>query len=158
DYDPETSVVTTNSRVIYCKLEQTNPAPTSVIYLKADYVNKDGNATSPDPSVGWRLCMDGVRVHWKDDNALPKIDHPYTNDGALRLTISNLSAGVHTITTYHNDYYGKEPLVAWHAGNVLSRCIISVNGTAMYTNTPTFYSTNDSQCGFEFFNVTNSYD
>ena len=136
-------------------LTQTVPAATSIIYLKADYSNKDGNNTSADPNAGWRLSMDGCRVHYKDNIS---IDMPYTNGGAFSLTITNLSAGVHTITTYHNDYFAKSPLVAWHAGQVLSKCIISVNGTPAYTNVPSYYATNDSKCGFAFFSVTNSYD
>lgn len=154
-YDPDTGLVTTNSSVVLCKLEQTVPAPTAVIYLKADYANKDGNTTSSDPNAGWRLSMDGCHVHYKDNIS---IDMPYTNGGAFRLTISNLSAGVHTITTYHNDYFAKAPLVAWHAGLVMSKCVISANGTPVYTNAPTFYATNDSKCGFAFFTVSNSYD
>ena len=157
-YDPDTGLpITTNiDRVISCKLTQTVPAPSSVIYLKADYANKDGNTTSTDPNAGWRLSMDGCRVHWKDDSIT--VDMPYTNGGAFSLTLSNLSAGVHTITTYHNDYFAKSPLVAWHAGYDLSKCIISANGIPVYTNVPSVYATNDSKCSFAFFTITNSYD
>ena len=156
-YDPDSGlpIATNIGSVIGCMLTQTVPAATSIIYLKADYSNKDGNNTSADPNAGWRLSMDGCRVHYKDNIS---IDMPYTNGGAFSLTITNLSAGVHTITTYHNDYFAKSPLVAWHAGQVLSKCIISVNGTPAYTNVPSYYATNDSKCGFAFFSVTNSYD
>ena len=158
-FDPDTGlpIATNIGSIVGCKLEQTFPTdPDSTIFLKADYANKDGNSTSPDPNAGWRLSGDGVRVHWKDD-AIP-VDHPYTNGGAFRLTISNLTAGVHTLTTYHNDYFAKSPLVAWHAGKVMSQCIVSLNGVPLITNAPTFYSTNDSKCGFVFCYVTNSYD
>lgn len=156
-YDPDTGLPTATNvgGVIVCKLTQTVPSPSSTVYLKADYANKDGNTTSTDPNAGWRLSMDGCRVHWKDDTA--SIDMPYTNGGAFSLVISNLSAGVHTITTYHNDYFAKSPLVAWHAGYNLSKCIISANGIPVYTNVPSVYATNDSKCSFAFFTITNSY-
>ena len=86
------------------------------------------------------------------------IDRPYTNGGALSLTLSNLTAGVHTITTYHNDLWGSSAGGAWHGANAMSRCIISVGGVPVFTNTPTYYATNDSKCGFAYFMVSNSYD
>lgn len=157
-YDPDTGlpIATNIGSIIGCKLTQVNPAGSSTIYLRGEYANKDGNSTSPDPNVGWRLSMDGCRVWWKDDS-IP-VDMPWTNNGAFSLTISNLSAGVHTITTYHNDIWGKSPPPAWHGTNRMSRCIISVNGVPVFTNTPSFYATNDSRCGFAFFYITNSYD
>jgi hypothetical protein len=159
DNDPDTGlpIATNIGSIIGCQLEQTFPTVAdATIFLKADYANKDGNTTSADPNAGWRLAMDGCRVHWKDD-AIP-VDMPYTNGGAFRLTLLNLTAGVHTITTYHNDNFARSPLVAWHAGNVMSRCIISANGVPRFTNVPTFYATNDSKCGFAYFYVTNTYD
>lgn len=157
-FDPDTGlpVATNIGSVIGCKLSQVNPAFSATTYLKGDYANKDGNTTSTDPNAGWRLSMDGCRVWWKDDTIT--VDQPWTNNGALSLTISNLSAGLHTITTYHNDIWGKPPVAAWHGPNFMSKCIVSANGVPVFTNTPTFYSTNDSKCGFAYFTVSNSYD
>ena len=121
DYDPDTGlpIATNIGAIVRCKLAQTYPTAANLtIYLKADYVNKEGNTTSADPNDGFRLSMDGCRVHWKDDLAVPKIDMPYTNGGAFSLTFSNLLAGVHTITTYHNDYFAKE---AWHGAGLMSK-------------------------------------
>jgi hypothetical protein len=86
------------------------------------------------------------------------VDQPYTNGGALSMTINGLSSGIHTITTYHNDPWGLKG-ASWHtnAANI-SKCIVSVNGTPVFTNTPSEVATNDSKCGFAFFYVTNSYD
>src|SRR4051812_32840138 len=63
DYDPDTGlpIATNVGSVISCRLTQTFPAPSSTIFLKADYANKDGNTSSTDPSAGWRLSMDGCR-------------------------------------------------------------------------------------------------
>jgi hypothetical protein len=158
-FDPDTGlpIATNIGSIVGCKLEQTFPtAADATIFLKADYANKDGNSTSLDPNAGWRLSADGVRVHWKDDTV--PVDHPYTNGGAFRLTISNLTAGVHSITTYHNDYFAKPPVTAWHAGKIMSQCIVSLNGVPVITNQPTLYSTNDNKCGFVFCYVTNNYD
>jgi hypothetical protein len=157
-YDPDSGlpIATNIGSVIGCKLTQVNPAGSSTIYLRGDYANKDGNTTSTDPNVGWRLAMDGCRVWWKDD-AIP-VDMPWTNNGAFSLTISNLSAGVHTITTYHNDIWGKSPPPAWHGANTMSKCIISANGVPVYTNVPTLYATNDSKCGFAYFTISNSFN
>jgi len=159
DPDSGLPVATNIASIISCTIAQTSPDPAivdSTIYLNANYANKNGNTTSTDPSAGWRLCEDAVWVHQKNDALL--IDRPYTNGGALSLTISGLSAGVHTITTYHNDVWGTASGGTWHGANTLSRCLISVGGVLLYTNVPTYYATNDSQCGFAFFTVTNSYD
>lgn len=158
-YDPDSGlpVATNIGSIIGCQLQQTYPtAPDSTIYLRGEYANKDGNSTSTDPNSGWRLSEDGCRVWWKSD--LPALDQAYTNGGAFSLTLSNLSAGVHTVTTYHNDFMAKPPPPAWHGANALSKCIISVNGVPVYTNVPSNYATNDSACGFAFFTITNSYD
>ena len=120
--------------------------------LKADWGNKDGNSTSTDPNVGYRLSADGAWVYTTATGI------PYTNGGSLSLTISNLSAGTHTITTYHNDLWGTHVGTTWHATNTLSRCIVSVNGVPIFTNTPSFYATNDNQCGFAFFTISNAFD
>lgn len=157
-YDPDAGlpIATNIGSVIGCKLSQLNPASSATVYLRGDYANKDGNTTSTDPNTGWRLSMDGCRVWWKDD-AIP-VDMPWTNNGVLSLTISNLSAGLHTITTYHNDIWGKAPPPAWHGANTMSKCIISANGVPVYTNMPSFYATNDTKCGFAYFTVSNSFD
>lgn len=158
--DPDTGLLVTNiSRIIPCKVAMTYPAAASATYyLYAKNANKNGYSTSTDPSVGWRLSIDGCMSYWKDDTVTPSIDQPNTGGGAISLTISNLPAGVHSITTYHNDPWGPAG-ATWHNGVTnISRCIISVNGVPVFTNTPTVLATNDSKCGFAFFYVTNSYD
>jgi hypothetical protein len=158
-FDPDTGVpIATNIiAIIPCTVAQVFPtAADSTIYLNANNGNKNGNSTSPDPSAGWRLSTDAVWVHQKDDTQ--SIDRPYTNGGAFTLTISNLTAGPHTITTYHNDVWATNVNTSWHSNRFLSHCIISVGGVPVFTNTPTFYATNDSKCGFAFFTVTNSFD
>lgn len=154
--DPVTGLPTsTNFSVISCTLTQTIPVVGDTnSSLLANWLNKNGNTTSTDPNAGYRLSGDGV---WVNDTST---GHPYTNGGALSLTISNLSAGVHTITTYHNDLWGTNAGQTWinPASPFLSRCIISENGIPIFTNVPSFFATNDSKCGFAFFTVTNSYD
>ena len=151
DPDSGLPVATNVSLIIPCKLTMTVPVTSDAThYLNANYANKNGNSTSPDPNAGWRLSGDGGWPHWKDDTIT--VDQPNTNGGALSLIISNLPAGVHTITTYHNDLWGAT--TAWHGNNVMSRCIVSANGVPVFTNTPTQVSTNDSKCGFAFFTVT----
>ena len=157
-YDPDTGLPTaTNiSLIIPCTVTMTHPsAANSTNYLFAKNANKNGYATSPDPNAGWRLSIDGCMAYWKLD---PSIDQPLTGGGAISLIISNLPAGVHSITTYHNDPWGPTG-ASWHTGIAsISRCIISVNGTLVFTNTPTVVATNDSQCGFAYFYVTNNFD
>lgn len=160
-FDPDTGLPTATNitGIVSGTTAQTFPDPTVVdatIYLNANYANKNGNSTSTDPSAGYRLCADAVWTHQKYDPSL--IDRPYTNGGAFSLTLSNLSAGVHTITTYHNDLWGSSAGGTWHAANAMSRCVISVGGVPVFTNTPSYYATNDNKCGFAFFTVSNSYD
>jgi len=156
-FDPDTGLPTaTNvSSVITCTLAQTVPAVgTGGSSLLANWLNKNGNTTSTDPNAGYRLCGDGV---WVLNTGTGQ---PYTNGGALSLTISGLPAGVHTITTYHNDLWGTNSGQTWinPASPLMSHCIVSANGVPMFTNVPSFFATNDSQCGFTFFTITNSYD
>ena len=158
-YDPGSGLpLTTNvSLVIPCTVTMVNPPIANATnYLNVNYANKNGNATSSDPTVGWRLSEDGCWAHWKNDAIV--VDQPFTNGGAISLVIANLPAGIHTITTYHNDIWGSAAGGTWHGTNVMSRCIISVNGTPVFTNTPSLVATNDGKCGFAFFYVTNSYD
>jgi hypothetical protein len=123
--------------VITCTVAETYPTNAdATIYLNAGNGNKNGNSTSTDPSAGYRLSADGVWVHQKDDILV--IDRPYTNGGSLSLTISNLTAGTHTITTYHNDAWGTNVNTSWHSNKVMSHCIISVGGVPVLTNTPTY--------------------
>ena len=141
------------SNLVSCTIAQAVPAVGDPgTNLKADWGNKDGNSFSTDPNAGYRLSTDGVWVY------TPANSLPYTNGGALSLTISNLSAGTHTITTYHNDLWGNHVGTTWHGAYVLSRCVVSVGGVPLFTNTPSFYATNDNQCGFAFFTVTNAFD
>src|SRR5215471_4655372 len=144
------------SNVISCTIAQTvPPVGDATSNLKADWGNKDGNTTSTDPNAGYRLSADGVWVL----NTSNSINIPFTNGGALSLTISNLSAGPHTITTYHNDIWGNHVNTSWHGSNTfMSRCIVSAGGVSMFTNVPSYYATNDNQCGFAFFSISNAYD
>ena len=159
-YDSDTGLPTSTNinLIIPCTVTMTYPPVANATnYLNANYANKDGNSTSSDPNSGWRLSADGCWAHWKNDAIV--VDQPYTNGGALSLTISNLPAGVHSITTYHNDIWGTTSGQNWHTnGGVMSRCIISVAGVPIYTNVPSFYATNDTRCGFAYFYVTNAYD
>ncbi|HTS19719.1 MAG TPA: Ig-like domain-containing protein [Verrucomicrobiae bacterium] len=134
---------------ISCTVSQTVPAyGTANTSLIANWGNKDGNSTSTDPNSGYRLSTDGV---WTYNTAL---GIPYTNGGAFCLVLSNLSAGVHTITTYHNDVYGNHVGTTWHGTNhFMSGCVISVDGSTVLTSTPSYYATNDSQCGFAYFSI-----
>ena len=134
------------SAVITCSIALTAPTNVdSTIYLFANWLNKDGASTSPDPSVGWRLAFDGVWVHNKDDSV--PVDRPHTN-GAISLTISNLAPGPHTITTYHNDI--------WYTNKTygtISQCNIIADGATVATVTPSLQVHNDNLCGFAFFTV-----
>ena len=152
DADTGLPVATNISSLISCTLAQTvPPVGTAGTALLANWLNKNGNTTSTDPNAGYRLAGDGV---WVNNTATGQ---PCTNGGALSLTISGLPAGPHTITTYHNDLWGSNN-PAFAGGNyVLSRCIISANGSPVFTNVPSFFATNDSKCGFAFFTVSNAY-
>jgi len=158
--DPDTGNLVTNiSAIIPCTVKMTYPTVVSATnYLTAKNQGKGGYSTSTDPNAGWRLSIDGAMAYWKDDSVT--VDHAYTNGGAISLTIFNLSAGVHTITTFHNNpWWLPVDNNAWHAGVTnMSRCIISANGTPILTNMPSLGVTNDSKCGYAFFYVTNSYD
>jgi len=160
-YDPDTGLPTSTniSLIIPCTVAMTYPTTAnSQNYLYAKNANKSGYTTSPDPTAGWRLSIDGAMSYLFNSTVTPNIDQPNTNGGAISLTISGLPAGVHSITTYHNDPWGPSG-ASWHTGVTnISRCIISVNGTPLFTNTPSILCTNDSKCGFAFFYVTNSYD
>jgi hypothetical protein len=160
-YDPSTGLPTSTniSLIIPCTVSMTYPtAASSMNYLFAKNANKNGYSTSPNPSVGWRLSIDGCMSYLFNSTVTPNIDQPNTNGGAISLTISNLPAGVHSITTYHNDPWGPAG-ASWHTGITnISRCIISANGVPVFTNVPTVVCTNDSMCGFAFFYITNSYD
>ncbi len=151
--DPTTGLPTaTNYSTISCTLAETvPPVGASGASLTANWLNKNGNTTSPNFNVGYRLSGDGV---WVNNIATGQ---PYTNGGALSLTINNLSAGVHTITTYHNDLWGSN--AAFPGGNfTMSRCVVSANGIPVFTNVPSFSATNDNKCGFAFFTVSNTFD
>ncbi|HXI82950.1 MAG TPA: T9SS C-terminal target domain-containing protein [Verrucomicrobiae bacterium] len=134
---------------ISCTVSQTTPViGTANIGLKADWGNKDGNNTSTDPNAGYRLSADGVFAF----NFSAGI--PATNGGAFCLIVSNLSAGAHTITTYHNDEWGNHVNTTWHgSNNFMSSCVVSVGGAPVFTNTPSYYATNDFKCGFAYFTV-----
>jgi hypothetical protein len=134
------------SGIISCTVSQTVPAfGTANTALKANWGNKDGTTTAGN----YPLSFDGVWTH------NTSADIPYTNGGAFCLIISNLSAGAHTITTYHNDVYGNHVNSSWHGTNhFMSGCVISVDGVPVLTNTPSYYATNDYKCGFAYFPIT----
>ena len=123
-----------------CTVRQTMPAmidPT--IYLNANWLNKSGIAG------GYLLSFDGVWVHQKDDSK--SIDRPYAGGGAMELSITGLSPGTHTITTYHNNIWGANY-------GPISRCTITIGGVVVTTVTPSFQVTNDNDCAAAFFTVT----
>ena len=152
DADSGLPVATNISSIISCTLRQTVPAfGTSGSSLITDWQGKKGNSTSTDPNAGFRLAQDGV---WVNNTS---VTQPYTNGGAFSLTLSNLSAGVHTVTTYHNNIWGaNSPFVG--TSGVMSRCVISANGVPVFTSVPSQLVSNDFKCGFAFFTVTNAYD
>ena len=132
--------------IISCTVSQTFPAfGTANTALKADWGNKDGASTAGN----YPLSYDGLWTYYTTNSI------PYTNGGAFCLILSNLSAGVHMLTTYHNDVYGNHVNASWHGTNhFMSGCVISVDGVPMLTNTPSYYATNDSKCGFAYFPIT----
>jgi len=148
-FDPDTSlpVATNIAAIIGCTLTQTYPAfGTPGSSFNTDWQGKKGNSGSPDPNAGFRLSEDGV---WVRDTAT---GNP-TNGGALNLAITGLSAGTHTITTYHNSIWATNNTWVSMANPALSRCIISVGGVPVFTNTPSLLVSNDLKCGFSYFSV-----
>jgi hypothetical protein len=130
------------NEIISCTVSQTVPAfGTSGSVLKANWGNKNGQSK-------YQLSFDGVWPH----NSVSDI--PYTNGGAFCLIISNLSAGAHTVTTYHNDVWGNVAGSTWHPSNTfMSGCIISVDGSVVTTSRPSYYTTNDALCGYAYFPI-----
>jgi len=152
--DPTTGFpITTNiTAIIGCTLTQELPVPgNGDSTFNADWEGKKGNATGPDPNAGFRLSEDGV---WVKSTAS---GNP-TNGGAFTLSITGLTAGTHTITTYHNSIWNTN--LAWvsMANPNLSRCLISasnvVNSGPVFFNTPSLLVSNDYKCGFAFFTVS----
>ncbi len=125
---------------ITCLVRQAAPTATdSTIYLQANWLNKNGIAG------GYLLAFDGVWVHQKNDAT--STDRPYANGGAIDLVLTGLSAGSHTITTYHNNIWGS-------LYGTMSKCVISVGGSTVATVAPSFQVTNDNDCAAAFFTVT----
>jgi hypothetical protein len=157
-YDPDTGLPnsTNISLIIPCTIAMTYPAATSTMYLLGKNQSKNGYSTSTDPNVGWRICIDGAFPWWNDNSVH---NQPITSGGALNLTISNLPAGPHTITTYHNDPFAPpQDNGTWFTDLTISRCIVSINGVPAFTNLPSVGCTNDNLCSSAFINFTNSYD
>ena len=147
--DPGTGLPTATNiaAILSCTIAQTFPTPGGIgSSLNADWQAKKGNNTSTDPNAGFRLSEDGVWIRDTTSN------NP-TNGGAFTLSISGLTAGAHTITTYHNSIWATN--LAWvsMANPNLSRCIISVGGVPVFTNVPSLLVSNDFRCGFAFFTV-----
>ncbi len=88
--DPTTGLPTaTNYSTISCTLAETvPPVGASGASLIANWLNKDGNTTSPNFNIGYRLSGDGV---WVNNTNNTNTGQPYTNGGALSLTINNLA-------------------------------------------------------------------
>ncbi len=130
--------------LISCTVSQAVPAAgTANTGLKANWGNKNGQNK-------YQLSFDGV---WPHDFVN---DIPYTNGGAFCLILSNLSAGTHTVTTYHNDVWGNVAggTAAWHgSNNFMSGCVVIVDGSTVVTSAPSYYTTNDATCGFAHFSV-----
>jgi hypothetical protein len=148
-FDPETGLPTATNigSIIACTIAQTFPAPGNAgSSLMADWQAKKGNSTSSDPSAGFRLSEDGVWV--KDTTS----GNP-TNGGAFSLSISGVTAGTHTITTYHNSIWATNLTWVSTVNPALSQCIISVGGVPVFTNMPSLLVSNDFKCGFAFFTV-----
>jgi len=125
---------------ITCLVRQTAPAAAdATIYLQANWQNKNGIAG------GYLLAFDGVWVHQKNDAT--STDRPYASGGAFDLVLTGLSAGTHTITTYHNNVWGS-------SYGAMSKCVIAVNGTTVATVAPSNQVTNDNDCAAAFFTVT----
>jgi hypothetical protein len=131
-------------QAISCTVSQiVPPIGTANTFLKANWGNKNGQNK-------YQLSFDGVWPHYKDAT----LDLPYTNGGAFCLIISNLDAGQHTITTYHNDVWGNVAGGTWHPSNTfMSACIVSVDGSVVTTSTPSYYTTNDAACGHTYFPI-----
>lgn len=146
-HDPDTGLpsATNITAIIGCTLAQTFPVGANFIF-NADWEAKKGNNGSTDPNAGFRLSEDGV---WVRDSATA---NP-TNGGAFNLSITGLAAGTHTITTYHNSIWATNNAWVSMANPNLSRCIISVGGLPVFTNTPSLLVSNDFKCGFAFFTV-----
>ncbi|HUJ08925.1 MAG TPA: T9SS C-terminal target domain-containing protein [Verrucomicrobiae bacterium] len=120
---------------ITCTITQTFPTNAdSTIHLKCDWANKNGLGK-------YNLAMDGVWV----ETTVP-VEQPNTN-GAMSLSISGLTTGPHTITTYHNRIWTNLSYGA------MSKCLVSADGVLMATVTPSFVATNDNDCAFAFFTV-----
>lgn len=146
-FDPASGLpVGTNiNAIIGCTLAQTFPATGNAdSTLNADWEGKKGNSTSTDPNAGFRLSEDGVWIKSLANN------NP-TNGGSFTLAITGLSAGTHTITTYHNSIFNQSWVNAGYP--YLSRCIISVGGVPVFTNTPSLLVSNDFKCSSAFFTV-----
>jgi hypothetical protein len=146
-FDPVSGLPTATNieAIIGCTLTQTYPAPgNGDSTFNADWEGKKGNATGSNPNAGFRLSEDGVWVR-SAANGNP------TNGGSFSLSITGLAAGVHTITTYHNSIFNQ----SWVNGAFpnLSRCIISVGGRPVFTNTPSLLVSNDFKCASAFFTV-----
>ena len=133
---------------ITVKLEMTSPPADSEHYLKCQYANKDGQ------TYDFKLSYDGVWPHWKDD--AQSADMPYPNGGALTMTITGLSTGLHNIITYHNIPYKESK--TWSVGDKvytsdISDCIVTVDDVYATITTPTIDNRNDATCGYAFFTV-----
>ena len=143
--DPTTDlpVATNITAIIGCTLTQLVPVTGhGDSTLNADWEGKKGNSTSTEPNQGFRLSEDGVWIQKHGQRQSPPTACSFS------LSITGLAAGTHTITTYHNSIFNSSWVNA--ADPYLSRCIISVGGVPVFTNTPSLLVSNDFKCWLGF--------
>ncbi|HVZ89242.1 MAG TPA: hypothetical protein VHG72_19905, partial [Polyangia bacterium] len=130
-------------------IAQTAPSAANTnIYLDAVWVNKD--YLSINTTTSYLMAGDGVVVYDSGNG------EPYLKGGAMSLTISGLSAGAHTITTYHNNIWRHVNTsgVKSDAYGAMSKTVVTVGGQTVATVTPSEYVVQDSASAFAYFPVT----
>ncbi|HLK92100.1 MAG TPA: hypothetical protein VKZ18_19565 [Polyangia bacterium] len=130
-------------------IAQTAPSAANAnIYLNAMWVNKDYLSVSTTTS--YLMAGDGVVVY---DNTNGR---PYLSGGAMSLTITGLSAGTHTITTYHNNIWRHVNTTGVKSDTygAMSKTIVTVGGQTVATVTPSEYVVQDNASAFAYFTVT----
>ena len=123
-------------------------AANSNVYLEALWNSKDYLSLSATDS--YLMAGDGVVVYDNSKGA------PYSSGGAMSLTISGLSAGTHTITTYHNNIWRHIDTTGAKSDKygAMSKCIVAVGGKTVATVTPSEYLVQDTAAAYAYFQVT----